>query len=169
MITIDNKSFLNPSHALGQSMPVETSTPLPILNEINGRVYDHLGVAVKQMFLFRFFVIVGLIFILGEIRGFAFWAPLQSISAAQVGNSVVYSVYDPVRQQTLQGNSVVTATSILTQDGIVAWYDASGHVGFAVYDPNLGTWKIGSGAWGGAIQMINSGGVVACHMRGNDQ
>jgi hypothetical protein len=98
----------------------------------------------------------------GAVKCSAFSAPLQSVSASQNGNSVQFSVYDPVRGQTIYGSINMVAVDILNQNGIVACYDNSGNVQFAVYDPNAGTWKYGLGSWSGTdVTLVDSGGVVA--------
>src|ERR1039458_4624872 len=106
-------------------------------------------------------IAVFLLLAAGALQCCAFWPPLQAISVSTNANSVQLQVYDTQRQQWMKGSIAIVPAAILNQDGIVACWDLAGHVAFAAYDPNAGSWNYGYGSWGGAMHIEVSGGVVA--------
>ena len=89
----------------------------------------------------------------------AYWVGLD-VTASSSGQSVSYSVYDPIRGRTASGSGYGGQTLINT-DRIVAWTSEDEYVWFATYDLADGSWHVGSAGWTGSCSLVNSGGVVA--------
>jgi PKD repeat protein len=75
---------------------------------------------------------------------FAFYAPLQNVTASANGSTINYSVYDPSLGKQVAGsyNASGTVSGLTVQEGIVSCVIGSVNPFLAVYDPGRESWEI---------------------------
>ncbi len=113
----------------------------------------------------------GLIFLLGMAAQVKAYTPPLQPTASSSGSSVAVSVWDPMRQTTMQGTygyvPGVTVVNLKQDNGLMAWVVQSGStysVTCGTYDPHLGnfvTTSIGMGIFSNVSHFNVKDGVIS--------